>query len=289
MDLSAHRQQVAQGLKGLEASIALFTDALAHSKALIQVDEPENGVSAIRRCCEAYSTIDYRMDDEVGASTTCLGVIGTTAEILRRAKAVNAAKARFKAICTPLQHIRTRIPVKGETSSTKALPVIRVVLRNIQRSDLNLLAAYRKIPLLDAPPASITYTRANTRAVYRRSIDEIIEILNRLNSPAAAADHARLAILDRGETHLAVVKQHYQNVRANVLYAHLDPRGRGRMQISAELPLLYSKGRLAGAPEVHFPPAGEMSGVLQRKRQPKLEPARFLQSISAYRYAAAMR
>lgn len=35
-----------------------------------------------------------------------------------------------------------------------------MILRNIQRSDLNLLAAYRKIPILGAAPTTITYTRA---------------------------------------------------------------------------------------------------------------------------------
>ena len=147
MDLTAHRQHVAQGLRALEASIARFTAALAHSEAVIQVAQRVGDVSAARLCCEAYSTIDYRMDDEVGTSIVCLGVVGATSEILRRAKTVNTAKARFKAICTPLQRIRTRIPVKDGSSPTKAIPVIRVILRNIQRSDLNLLAAYRKIQI----------------------------------------------------------------------------------------------------------------------------------------------
>jgi hypothetical protein len=66
---------------------------------------------------------------------------------------VNRAELQFKTLCTPLQGIRVRIPVKGEKTPTKAIPAIRVILRNIQRSDLNLLAAYRKIPILDAPPA----------------------------------------------------------------------------------------------------------------------------------------
>jgi hypothetical protein len=74
-------------------------------------------------------------------------------------------------------------------SPTKAISVIRVILRNIQR-DLNLLAAYRKIPILGAPPVSITYTRARTRAVYRNSIDELYEMLNTMEGPAAA-DRAR--------------------------------------------------------------------------------------------------
>ena len=59
--------------------------------------------------------------------------------------------------------------------------------------------------------------------------------------PKAIADRARLAALPRRETHLALVKAHYQNIRANVLYAHLDPRGRGRVQVTAELPLLFPK------------------------------------------------
>jgi hypothetical protein len=53
-------------------------------------------------------------------------------------------------------------------------------------------------------------------------------------------------------------------MRANVLYAHLDPRGRGRVQVAAELPLIYPPG------------AGE--------QQAKLEPQPFLESLPVYRY-----
>jgi hypothetical protein len=284
MDLSTHRQQVARALTALEATIARLTDALAHAVLSIEVEASIDERSPIRRVCEAYSAIDYRMDDEVGTSIVCLGVLGVSTEILRRAEAVNAAKAGFKAICTPLQGIRIRIPVKGAASATKAIPALRVILRNIQRSDVNLLAAYRKIPILDAPPASVTYTRANTRAVYRKSIEEIDEMLRNLEGPAAMADRARLETLERRETHLALVKARYQNIRANVLYARLDPRGRGRIQISAELPLLYAKGRRAQSPEVRFP-AAEVAISPSRVRQAKLGAAPFLRSIPVYRYA----
>jgi hypothetical protein len=152
------------------------------------------------------------MDDEIGTSVVCLAVLGVgtqrSAEVMARAQAVNAAKFAFKGICAPLQNVRTRVPVKGTSaSSTKAIPVIRAILRSIQRSDLNLLAAYRKIPILDAPPATITYTRANTRSVYRKSVDEIYDLLTTLDTPQAIADRAQLATLDRHETHLALVKE----------------------------------------------------------------------------------
>jgi hypothetical protein len=149
---------------------------------------------------------------------------------------------------------------------------------------LNLLAAYRKIPLLGAPPATVTYTRANTRAVYRKTIEDIDQLLINLEGPTALADRGRLETLDRRETHLALVKSRYQNIRANVLYARLDPRGRGRIQISAELPLLYAKGRHPQPPEVRFPAPAEMT-TPSRVRQAKLEAAPFLRSIPVYRYA----
>src|SRR5271163_4593612 len=135
MDLSAQRQQVARSLGILEAAIGGLVDALAHEAVTADI-EPSDDQSPIRRACEAYSAIDYRMDDEVGTSVVCLGVIGASSEIVRRAKAVNAVKAAFKAICTPLHHVLVRIPVKGEASETRPIAAIRVILRNIQRSDL---------------------------------------------------------------------------------------------------------------------------------------------------------
>jgi len=284
MDLTLHRQSVAEALSALEASLARLVAALAHEAVAAHMEPDPEGTDDIRRAGEAYAAIDYRMQDRTGESVTCLGVIGVGSALLRQAAAVNAAKAELRAICSPLQHVYIRVPTKAGPASTQPIPAIRGVLRNIQRSDLNLLAAYRKIPLLTATPASVTYTRANTRAVYRKPIEAIEELLVKLEGPTALADRGRLATLDRRETHLALVKERYQNVRANVRYAHLDPRGRGRIQIAAELPLLYPQGRRAEPPVVRFPQAPEV-GKAPRVRQAKLELRPFLESLPVYRYA----
>ncbi len=285
MDLSLHRPQVARALGEVESRLARLVAALSHEGVTVELEPGgEPAGSAIRRACEAYSAIDYGMEDAVGESVTCVGAIGVSVELLRLAGAVNAAKAQLKEICAPLQGIRIRVPVKGEASATKAIPAIRVLLRQIQRSDLNLLAAYRRIPVLSAPPASITFTRANTRSVYRKTVGEIDEMLANLGGATALADRERLATLDRRETHLALAKERYRNIRANVLYAHLDQRGRGRMQIAAELPLLYPRGRRAGGPEIRFPPAADALAPM-RRRQQKLEATPFLSALPVYRYA----
>ena len=59
----------------------------------------------------------------------------------------------------------------------KSLPLVRVILRELQRSDLNLLAAYRKIPVLTGRVSRVVYTRALTRAVYRKTRAEIAALL----------------------------------------------------------------------------------------------------------------
>jgi hypothetical protein len=284
MDLTLHRQEIAKRLLNLESAIARLVDALSHGSFSAQIQDSTTDRNAIRKICAAYSTIDYGMEDQVNESTVCLGLVGVNAETLKRAQAVNAGKAALRDICTPLQGVRVRIPVKGESSPTKAIPAIRVILRNIQRSDLNLLAAYRKIPILDAPPTSVTYTRANTRAVYRKSVEEIAEMLANFNSAAAIADRELLATLDRRVTHLAFVKERYQNIRANILYARLDPRGRGRIQISAELPLMYATGRRTESPEVRFPTDPKNDNNPRRIRESKLEAAPFLHALPVYRY-----
>lgn len=281
MDITPHIPQVAKALLNLETALERLTDALSHRPVTANIDGATERTS-IRHACEAYSAIDYEMDDEIGDSVVCLGVIGTPADVVKRAQAVNLAKAALKALFAPLQRVRIRVPVKGST--TKAIPALRVILRHIQRSDLNVNAAYRKIPILTRPPATVTYTRANTRNVYRKTVDEIADMLSNVSSPAAIADRERLTTLDRRVTHLALVRYRYQNIRANILYARLDPKGRGRIQISAELPLIYATGRRSEPPEVNYPANPEHLGKPMRARASKLETEPLLRSLPVYRY-----
>jgi len=67
-----------------------------------------------------------------------------------------------------IRHLRVRVPVKDGHGGrvAKSLPLVRVILRELQRSDLSLLAAYRQIPLLTGRVERVAYTRA--RAVYRK-------------------------------------------------------------------------------------------------------------------------
>jgi hypothetical protein len=91
---------------------------------------------------------------------------------------------------------------------------------------------------------------------------------------------------NQGEAkYLALTKAHYDNIRANITYSRLDSRGRGRVQLAAELPLLYTAGRWPTPPEVNYPaPADENVEKPRRVRESEIEAEPFLVSIPAYRY-----
>lgn len=287
MDLETIKPRVAESLRTLEKRLERFVDVLAHRPVWIQVHGAATERDAVREACEAFGNIRYAMEDDVDASPVCLGVIAASAEVLACAEQLNEAKAEFKALCAPLQRVRMRVPVRGEEGPTKAISVLRVILRALQWSDLNVHAAYRKVPILAAPPRLIAYTRARTRSVYRKSVEEIATTLMNYEGPDASRDRARLASLSPRETHLALVREHYENIRANVAYTRLDKRGRGRVQLPAELPLLCPKGKDFEAPEVRFPVAEPpLAEVPLKRRALEIEQEPFLRSLPVHRYAS---
>jgi len=166
----------------------------------------------------------------------------------------------------------------------KSLPLVRVILRELQHSDLSLLAAYRQIPVLTGRVKRVAYTRARTRAVYRKDRAAITMLLQGQDRPGTEDDLARVKRLPAAETHLALVKEHYANVRANVWFRGLDSRNRGRVLVSAELPLLYPLGRSKETPEIKYPTAEEGTSLPARERTGKLDVEPYLETLSVHRY-----
>ncbi len=63
----------------------------------------------------------------------------------------------------------------------------------------------------------------------------------------------------------------------------------GRVQVSAELPLLYPLGRSKDVPEIRYPVAEEGTSTAIRNRAGRLEDKPYLQSLPVYRYRPAHR
>jgi hypothetical protein len=282
-DVDHYLPAVSDGVRTLERSLAELATALAHGDVRMDAEGGGTASAKRRRVADAYTTIDYGADDAVNETHDCLGVVGAPRELARLAEAVNEAKDEIRRVCAPLSRRRVRVPERaGVSSNTRALRLTRAILRTMQRADMNLLAAYRQIPILERPPLMVAYVRAATRAVYRKSRDAVAEMLEHSDHPHAAEDRARLrACRDRW---FALLEDYAPNVRANVRFDGLDRRGRRRVQVRAELPLLFAMGRTTAWPEIRFP-VGPQATAPRRQREGLLEPAPFLESVRVFRYA----
>jgi len=280
------KSDVATALRDLERTLERFIATLSHQGALASAEGGSTGPAALRRICDAYATINYDTADETNDSPVCLGVVGANAAILAQAGDLNEAKTRLRDQLKVLRPFRVRVPVKDGQGGrvVKSLPLVRAILRELQRSDLNLLAAYRKIPILTGRASRVVYTRALTRAVYRKSRAEIGALLAASNRASVTDDLERLRKLPASETHLALVKERYTNIRANVWFHGLDARSRGRVMVGAELPILYPVGRSKELPEIRYPSVEEGTPLEARQRSGKLEPEPFLESLPVHRY-----
>ena len=285
------KSAVAGALRDLERSLERFVAAVSHQDVLASAEGSTSSRDALRRICEAYAAISYASEDESNESPVCLGVVGVSAAVIAQSNDVNVAKARLREQLKVLRPHRVRVPVKDGQGGriVKSLPLVRVILRELQRSDLNVLAAYRKIPVLTGRVSRVVYTRALTRAVYRKSRPEIAALLDASGRVTVPDDGQRLAKLPAQETHLALVKERYTNIRANVWFDGLDSRNRGRVMVAAELPLLYPRGRSTELPDIRYPGPEDATRTVPIARTGKLEDTPFLQSLPVYRYRPAPR
>lgn len=276
------REDVGAALRALERVLSELAQTIAHRSDPVALRDASTDADARRRLVESYVQIDYGVEDDVRATSVCLGVMGTTRDVIALAERVNEAKARLRAVCSAMHGVKIRLPTSADAiAPTELVPLTRAILRSIQRSDLNLVAAYRRIPVLDVRPTAVAFTQAYTRKVQRRERTELVDLLRQSGRPGADRDLARLrACRDRW---LAFVEPHYANVRANVWFDGLDARGRGRVQVAAELPLLYAQGRSVAFPEIRWPRANPPSGP-SRDRAGRLAEEPLLESLPAYRY-----
>jgi hypothetical protein len=281
-EFEQERVNIVETLRALERSLDDLVQALSHEQVTIQSMTTDQHQS-LKFICDALTEIDLAMDGAPNQSPVFVAVVGVSEPVIGLAERINALKGSLRTACAPLQQIRRRVPKRD--GGTESIPVVRAILRSIQRSDLNLLAAYRKIPILPTHPLSVSYTSARTRAVYRKSVDSIGDLLNQSESPAALRDREKLQSLPADETHLAIVRGHYENIRANVVFSGTDPQGRSRVMIPAELPILYLKEASPAQPRVRFANAAANDGnESRRSRESKLAPEPWLESLPAYRY-----
>lgn len=274
--IGEHLEPIAKSLRDLESKLSRFAVALRHEANPAIVFEPgfdrhgqlvryrELGAGpACDRAVDAFQKIEYGMEDPINESIKCYGALGVSKRLISDALLINRAKSAFKATMQPVARKRVRVTVKNALGEpTVALKNLsNVVLRRIQKSSINILAAYREIPILEETPYSIQLMQTRTRSVPRKTAAELLNLLADREDSLAAADRDRLEALDPNE-YLVSPKERYPRMRAHVFYRRRDPEGDpAREIVMAELPVLFPIRARVRPPEVTRP------AIRQRSRK----------------------
>ena len=270
--IAEHIGPIAETLRRLQQLLSAFGQELSHTAnpAVVfeSVLESTAGTSdtvsryrelgagpARRRTIEAILQIDYAMEDRVNQSIKCSGAMGVPRRLISDALIINRAKSEFKDALKSVAGKRVRVAVKDRhgKSVVEMKALSNVILRRIQSSSINVLAAYREIPLLEETPSSIRIMLTQTRSVPRKTAAELLGLLADRDDTLAAADRERLEALDPNE-YLVSPKERYPRMRAHVFYRRLDESGQSERQIvMAELPILYPIRQGTRPPDVTRP------------------------------------
>lgn len=194
-----------------------------------------------REAADAFTDIGYEHSGAKNQSRKCFGVLGTPKYVIDEALHLNHAKDALKDAVQPIANFR--IQVRRGESSDSTLPRHREVstelLRQVGKADLNLLAAYRHVPIIDEPVHAIRFLITNTRSVPRITVGELRkkasqrpDLLDRLDTVPGLTE----------EEYLLAPKKRYSRMRAKLLLQRMQrdqASRRVQLIISAELPILF--------------------------------------------------
>jgi hypothetical protein len=219
-----------------------------------------------RAAAEAYSQLDYLDEQLPNQSLKCYGIVGVPRRLINLAKRINTAKDELREAIAPVANRRVKIYGKNATGEQEQLvrELTTVILRQIQSSSVNLLAAYRELPIIDEPVDQIHFMLTRTRSVPRKTAQWVREKImgDRSESelsPDAKDDLAALANIPDNE-YLVCPKPPRTCMRAHVFLRRMEPNEKNnnklervRRIISADLPILFPMTATSVAPTVVAP------------------------------------
>lgn len=243
---------------------------------------------------DAFSQIAYRRHDRANESIKCHGVLGAPRDLIRQAQSVNRAKAELREAFRPIAGRSVRIPGKDATGKQRILTreLTTVVLRHIQSSDLNLLAAYREVPIVTDEVDKIRFMLTRTRSVPRRTVGALIEQLEATERGTVADKDLRtLKALaaesaDASREYLVSPKPYYYRMRAQVSVRHVQADRRQRRIVSADLPILVPMGASTVDPNVTGPSPASSD---HSRRESKISDDEVVKSLGFFRMKPAYR
>lgn len=275
---------VGKALRNLDSALARLDELLATDYSWVSVDGEANFSTAMARVRAAYAEIDGDTGDH-RAMPGCRGIVAVTPRVIAAAHCVNAAKGELIVACTGLRGNTSvkRLDQEGRLSWVN-INKHRVLLTALGRPNLNLFAAYRKIPILTGVPKRVRFGIQRAYTVKPIAREKIAARLRRRHDVDSFEDLRKVDQLPRSETTLALREPSRLYPLARVLFEGFNVQGRSSETMSTVVPILYFAAGVA--PTVLY--TGPRSCPRTSRSGRKICPQQYLKTVRVHRYLRFM-
>ena len=237
----------------------------------------------VRAVLRAIEYIDHQDPHE---TRICPALLGASDETLKAARAVNAAKIELEAALRAIDPVVvTRHDTRTGVETTQRL--LKVALAEMGYKRFHRRQALRKIVVLNARPARVSYTWAQLPKIERTDREAVRIQLQRMLEEGGATlrlveDLERVDALPAG-TPLALVRPPHIHPRANLVYG---VRGHAtRDQCRAVLPILYPAAPGEALPTIRaLPDDPPIELTRARRKTARVIESPYLSTLPVHRY-----
>lgn len=275
-----------ESLTQLNEGIRQDSDRIAWTQSDLEYSDYKNHAPR-EKVISVINQLHYLPEQPPREIVVCAGFLGASQLTLEKARNVNLCKNRFKQAILELKSIKLSANdpnlLAGFSEILLRSPSTSNALRNVGLSRLHLKQCYRKIPILEAPPAKISWTWAHTRSIKKISLSTAQSLLlKRGNDSGIEIQLKKLGSLAPNET-LAIVQELAPHLRANIVF-HL-PEGDKRIMIKGPIPIFFPAEPNAPYPQFTAPVKKcDKNQMRSTRSDVKLDPQVFLPAIRAHRY-----
>jgi hypothetical protein len=276
---------VGKALRNLDSALARFDELLATDYCWVSVDSESTSSAAMVRVRAVYTEMD---DDCIGdrrAMPGCRGIVAVTPRVIEAADRVNAAKVELKNVFAGLKGTKyvKRLDQDGRLSRVP-VGILRLTVAALGRPNLNVFAAYRKIPILTGRPRRVGFGITHAYTVYPTAREIIADRLRRRCNADSLEDLERVQRLPRHESTLAQLTGSRQFPFVGVHFDGFDRRGRCYEYLLTGVPILYLATGVT--PTVRY--VGQTSRPRRKSSDRKVCPEQYLKTMRVHRYLRYM-
>jgi hypothetical protein len=275
---------VGKALRNLDSALARLDELLATDCSWVSVEGEANFSTAMAKVRAAYAEIEGDTGEH-RAMPGCRGIVAATPRVIAAAHRVNAAKGELIVACNGLRgHTSVKRFNQEGRPTWVSIHRSRLLLTALGRPNLNLFAAYRKIPILTGIPQRVRFGSRYGYSVGSVTRETIADQLRRRHDADSLEDLRRVDQLPRRETTLALRDNSRLYPFAGVLFEGFNGQGRTSEDMSTFVPILYPAAGVA--PTVLY--AGPRSCPRTNRTGRKICPQQYLKTMRVHRYLRFM-